>query len=80
MRIFPLVLIAVGVFGVLKHYGLVDPAFLHLFSPLLLIGIGVVMLARVPRWRAAMRDRLQDRWAHRMPLRFLPVSANLAAQ
>lgn len=25
MRIFPLVLIAIGVFGVLKHYGLIDP-------------------------------------------------------
>lgn len=46
MRIFPLVLIAVGVFGVLKHFGFIDPAFLHLFGPLLLIGIGVAMLAR----------------------------------
>ena len=47
MRIFPLALIAIGVLGVLKHYGLIDPAFWHLFWPLLLIGIGV------PCWREA---------------------------
>ncbi len=41
MRIFPLALIAIGVFGVLKYYGLIDAAFVHLFWPLLLIGIGV---------------------------------------
>jgi len=62
MRIFPLALIALGVFGVLKHYGLIDPAFVHLFWPLLLIGIGVAMLARGPRWRADMHERMQDRW------------------
>ena len=27
MRIFPFALIVIGVFGVLKHYGLIDPAF-----------------------------------------------------
>ena len=45
MRIFPLILIAIGVFGVLKHFGLIDPAFLHLFWPLLLIAVvlGVLM-------------------------------------
>ena len=58
MRIFPLALIAIGLFGVLKHYGLIDPAFLNLFWPLLLIGIGVAMLARGPRWRAEMRERI----------------------
>ena len=60
MRIFPLALIAIGVFGVLKHYGFIDPAFVQLFWPLLLIGIGVAMLARGPRWRA-------DRAANEMP-------------
>ena len=55
MRIFPLVLIVIGVLGLLKHYGLIDPALVHLFWPLLLIGIGVAMLARGPRWRADMR-------------------------
>ncbi len=70
MRIFPLALIAFGVFGVLKHYGLIDPAFVHLFWPLLLIGIGVVMLARGPRWRADMRERMHDRWERRMHRRF----------
>ena len=78
MRIFPLVLIALGVFGVLKHYGLIDPAFVHLLWPLLLIGIGVAMLARGPRWRADMRERMQDRWERRMHRRFGPGWANLS--
>jgi hypothetical protein len=78
MRIFPLALIALGVFGVLKHYGLIDPAFVHLFWPLLLIGIGVAMLARGPHWRADMHERLQDRWERRMHRRFGPGWANLS--
>ena len=78
MRIFPLALIAIGVFGVLKHYGLIDPAFVHLFWPLLLIGIGVAMLARGPRWRADMRERMQDRWERRMNRHFGPGWANLS--
>lgn len=77
MRILPLALIAVGVFGVLKHFGLIDPAFLHLFWPLLLIGIGAAMLARGPRWRADMRERMQDRWERRMHRHFGPGWANL---
>ena len=78
MRILPLALIATGVFGVLKHYGLIDPAFVHLLWPLLLIGIGVAMLARGPRWRADMRDRMQDRWERRMHRRFGPGWASLS--
>jgi hypothetical protein len=78
MRIFPLALIAIGLFGVLKHYGLIDVAFLNLFWPLLLIGIGVAMLARGPRWRADMRERMQDRWERRMHRRFGPGWANLS--
>jgi hypothetical protein len=78
MRIFPLALIAIGVFGVLKHYGLIDPAFVHVFWPLLLIGIGVAMLARGPRWRADMRERMQDRWERRMHRHFGPGWANLS--
>ena len=78
MRIFPLALIAIGLFGVLTHYGLIDPAFLNLFWPLLLIGIGVAMLARGPRWRADMRERMQDRWERRMHRRFGPGWANLS--
>ena len=77
MRIFPLALIAICVFGLLKHYGLIDPAFVHLFWPLLLIGIGVVMLARGPRWRSDMREHMQDRWERRMHRRFGPGWANL---
>ncbi|HEY2558108.1 MAG TPA: DUF5668 domain-containing protein [Caldimonas sp.] len=78
MRIFPLVLIGIGVFGVLKHFGLIDPAFFHLFWPLLLIGIGVALLARGPRWRADMRERMQDRWERRMHRHFGPGWANLS--
>jgi hypothetical protein len=44
MRIFPLVLIGIGVVGVLKHFGLIDAAFFQLLWPLLLIGIGVALL------------------------------------
>ena len=80
MRIFPLALIAVGVFGVLKHYGLIDPAFVNLFWPLLLIGIGLAMLARGPRWRADMRERMQGRWERRMHRRFGPGWANLSEE
>ena len=78
MRIFPLALIAIGVFGVLKHYGLIDPALVHMFWPLLLIGIGVAMLALGPRWRADMRERMQDRWERRMHRHFGPGWANLS--
>ena len=78
MRILPIALIAIGVFGVLKHYGLIDPAFVHLLWPLLLIGIGVAMLARGPRWRAGMHERMQDRWERRMHRRFGPGWANLS--
>ncbi len=78
MRIFPLALIAIGVLGVLRHYGLIDPAWVRLFWPLLLIGIGVAMLARGPRWRADMRERMQDRWERRMQRHFGPGWANLS--
>ena len=78
MRIFPLALIAIGIVGVLNHYGFIDPAFVHLLWPLLLIGIGVAMLARGPRWRSDMRERMQDRWEHRMHRHFGPGWANLS--
>jgi hypothetical protein len=76
MRIFPLVLIAVGVFGLLEHFGLIDPAFIRLFWPLLLIAIGVALLSR-PRWRADMSERMQHRWERRMHRHFGPGWANL---
>ena len=78
MRIVPLALIAIGVFGVLKHFGLIDPAWVQLFWPLLLIGIGLAMLARGPRWRADMRERMQGRWERRMQRHFGPGWANLS--
>ena len=80
MRIIPLALIALGVFGVLKHYGLIDPAFVNLFWPGLLIAIGVGMLVRGPRWRADMHDRMQDRWERRMHRRFGPGWASLSEE
>ncbi len=88
MRIFPLALIAFGVFGVLKHYGLIDPAFVHMFWPLLLIAIGIAMLVRGPRWRARMRERgyghLQDRraerWERNMNRHFGPGWASLSEE
>jgi hypothetical protein len=80
MRIFPLALIAIGVFGVLDHYGLIDPAFVHLFWPLLLIGIGVAMLSRGSRWRADMHERMQDRWERRLHRRFGPGWAKLSEE
>ena len=79
MRIFPLALIAVGMFALLRHYGLVDAAFLNLLWPLLLIGIGVALLAR-PRWRADMHERMQDRWERRMHRHFGPGWANLSEE
>lgn len=78
MRVFPLALIIIGVFGVLKHYGLIDPAFVHLFWPLLLIGIGVAMLARGPHWRTDMRERMQGRWERRLQRHFGPGWASLS--
>jgi hypothetical protein len=80
MRIFPLALIAMGIFGVLKHFGLIDPAWMNLFWPLLLIGIGVAMLARGPHWRADMRERMQGRWERRMHRRFGPGWAQLSEE
>ncbi|HEV7442919.1 MAG TPA: DUF5668 domain-containing protein [Steroidobacteraceae bacterium] len=80
MRIFPLALIGIGVFGVLEHFGLIDPAFVHLFWPLLLIGIGVAMLSRGPRWRTDVRERMQGRWERRMHRHFGPGWANLSEE
>jgi hypothetical protein len=76
MRIFPLALIAIGVFALLEHYGLIDRSFVHLFWPLLLIGIGVAMLSRGRRWR----DRMQGRWERRMHRHFGPGWGNLSKE
>lgn len=72
MRIFPFALIAVGVVALLRHYGLIDAAFLHVLWPVLLIAVGIALLARGPRWRADMRERMGDRWERRMHRRFGP--------
>lgn len=78
MRIVPLALIIAGVIGLLKHFGLIDAAFLQVFWPVLLIVIGVAMLLRGPHWRAHLHDRLHERWEHRMHRRFGPGWANLS--
>lgn len=78
MRIFPLALIALGVLGVLQHFGFIDRAFVQLLWPLLLIGIGVALLARGPRWRADMHDRMPGRWERRMHRHFGPGWATLS--
>jgi RNA polymerase sigma factor (sigma-70 family) len=78
MRLFPLALIAFGVFELLKHFGLIDAALLQLFWPLLLIAIGVAMLARGPRWRADMHERMHGRWERRMHRHFGPGWAKLS--
>lgn len=78
MRIFPIILITVGVFGLLRHFGYIDPAALRLLWPLLLIGIGLAMLLRGPRWRADMRERMNERWERRMHRHFGPGWANLS--
>ena len=80
MRIFPLLLIGVGVFGVLQRLGLIDPSFVHWFWPLLLIAIGVALLTAGPRWRANMRGRTRDRWERRMHRHFGPGWANLSEE
>ena len=72
MRIFPLALIAIGVIALLKHFGLIDPEFMRLFWPLLLIAIGAAMLVAGPRWRARAHERLHEPWERRMHRRFGP--------
>jgi hypothetical protein len=78
MRIFPLVLIGIGVFELLRHFGFIDPALVHLLWPLLLIGIGLALLSRGPRWRSDMHHRMHGRWEPRMHRHFGPGWANLS--
>ena len=80
MRIFPLILITIGVFGVLKHLGYIDPALLHLLWPVLFIVVGVALLMRGPRWRADMHDRMHDRWERRMQRHHGPGWNNLSEE
>jgi len=80
MRIAPLVLIAIGVIALLRHYGFIDPGFFHLLWPILLIVIGVALLVRGPRWRADAHERMEDRWERRMHRHFGPGWANLSEE
>ena len=78
MRILPIALIAVGTYGVLRHYGLVDPEFLRLAGPVALIALGVALYWRGPRWRSEMHNRLHGKWERRMHRHFGPGWANLS--
>ena len=49
MRIFPIALIVIGLFGVAKYFGLVPIGMFHLVGPLLLIALGVALFFRRPR-------------------------------
>jgi hypothetical protein len=76
----PLVLITIGVIALLRHFGVIDLAFLSVLWPTLLIVIGVALLVRRPRWHAHARDHLHDRWERRMHRHFGPGWANLSAE
>lgn len=56
MRIAPIVLIVVGLFGLAKYFGLVPIGFFHVLGPLLLIGVGVALLFRRPCGGRRRRD------------------------
>ena len=49
MRIFPIALIVIGLFGVAKYLGLIPIGMFHLIGPLLLIALGVALFFRRPR-------------------------------
>lgn len=49
MRIFPIALIVIGLFGVAKYLGLIPIGMFHLMGPLLLIALGVALFFRRPR-------------------------------
>ena len=51
MRIFPIALIVIGLFGVAKYFGLIPIGTFHLVGPLLLIALGVALYLRRPRYR-----------------------------
>ncbi|MEO8297796.1 MAG: DUF5668 domain-containing protein [Burkholderiales bacterium] len=72
MRIFPIALIVIGVFGVLRHFGLIDPTVIRLLWPFLVIAIGVGLLLLGPRCRGDWRGRMHDRWERRMHRHFGP--------
>jgi Domain of unknown function (DUF5668) len=80
MRIFPMVLIAVGGFALLRQAGIIEPGFMHLYWPWILIAVGIFLLVRGPRWRAHMDERMQERWERRMYRRFGPGLNNLSEE
>ncbi len=48
MRIAPIVLIVIGLFGLAKYFGLLPVGFFHVLGPVLLIVVGVALLFRRP--------------------------------
>jgi hypothetical protein len=49
MRVFPVALIVIGLFGVARYLGLIPIGMSHLVGPFLLIALGVAFLFRRPR-------------------------------
>ena len=49
MRIFPIALIVIGLFGVAKYLGLIPIGMFHLIGPLLLIALGIALFFHRPR-------------------------------
>ena len=81
MRIVPLVLITVGVVALLRHYGVIDPAFFHLFWPIAAHRDRRRHCSRAaPLARRMMRRAHEDRWERRMHRHFGPGWANLSEE
>jgi hypothetical protein len=61
-RLFPLALIVVGLFLLATKQGLIDPALLRGWWPLILVAVGVAGLLRPPRIRhcEARQDKRGD--------------------
>ena len=49
MRIFPIVLIVIGLLGIAKYFGLIPVGMFPVVGPVLLIALGVALLFRRPR-------------------------------
>ena len=49
MRIFPALLIVIGLFGLGRYFGLIPHDAVHVLGPALLIAVGIALLFRRPR-------------------------------
>lgn len=60
MRIAPIVLIVIGMFGLARYFGLLPVGFFHILGPVLLIVVGVALLFRRRCGGGRRRDRRTD--------------------